>query len=738
MRRFLLFGKTEQKQSPEQDTREKEVLKSLRKEVGARIRLAEKKESQLLTLHKRIVERETALHYEEERITKLKKDEESLRSNISVLQRAYDEKKSALDERQRIILQLTKEMSVLTQKKSEIRRVELQLKQDYDADKKLREQVDKMERRVADGVSITAKQQQEIEKYSALLKDLRSQISEGLPVKKQLDAELEERQKIVLKVRSELSEMEKELKVLLKTREDIRKRNALVTQRESQLAATEGKLQDMRKELDYLYAELKAARVDKDKVEAELEEKKRNFSQIRKDLPELEKEVKVLLKTREDIKKRNALVTQRESQLAATEGKLQDMRKEIESMRSQAESIEKNKQELFALIEEKKHLIEDMKLSIAESHEKMSEAHKRETAARKAEHELLAVQRDTDKKLKLIEEKSLEMTRREAAFLDHERALKDAARILAKDKHEFADEVNTRKAELLLVQQEWEKKLDSLNEQKTDMKREKDDVRRLVETDVLGLKEKEDELIEAIAMMERDKDRLVFEEKSLLKKVSELEKEKAAVEKVVKELSAKEKQVVDGERIVQKGMKFIEDEKKVIDKAKDELYRARELKRLLPQMEHRYTELRKNIAKTEARLIGEKVEPSASRIFKERVKDLSVREKGVELEVRRLIENEREVEQLEQRKEKAFSEYLREEVERVEHGKPGREIMNPQIHGMIDDAREKVMKGDLDEAVRLVAEAEYLVDKLQDASQKRLFYYDIRDLKTSIKLASLT
>jgi len=48
------------------------------------------------------------------------------------------------------------------------------------------------------------------------------------------------------------------------------------------------------------------------------------------------------------------------------------------------------------------------------------------------------------------------------------------------------------------------------------------------------------------------------------------------------------------------------------------------------------------------------------------------------------------------------------------------------------------MQGKIDDAVRMVVEAEYLVEKMRNADQKRMLMYDIRDLKASIKLASLT
>jgi len=131
-------------------------------------------------------------------------------------------------------------------------------------------------------------------------------------------------------------------------------------------------------------------------------------------------------------------------------------------------------------------------------------------------------------------------------------------------------------------------------------------------------------------------------------------------------------------------------------------------------------------------------QPLLSKQLKAREKELTMRETGMEIGVRRLLDREEEVQALEQRREKAFESYLREEVERVKEGKPAKQIVHPEIHSMIDETREKVMQGNLDDAVRMVVEVEYLIEKLKSADQRRLFMYDIRDLKASIKLASLT
>ena len=645
MKKFLLFGRPAEQAAKE--PKEDKVLRALRKEVSDRIKVCEKKEAELREFERKHSQREAVVRSEEARIPKLKEEQDRWLAEIERVKKTFDEKQSALDVRNKAISRLTKEMSSMLEKQAEMRRAEADFKSNELKNKRLCNQLAKVEKRIAYGSGLLAKLEEDIEKHLRILSDARAQVDQVMPAKKQVDA-------------------------------------------------------------------------------------------AKKELAEVEQKVGNIKLEKEELQKRAASLAQREQQIITLERKALSMKKNFESLRADAEVIQKDKQELVALIEEKRHIIEDLKKAIAENHQRAMEAHDSERKARQAEQNLLSAQRETDRKLKLIESKSLEMTRTEAAFLDHERALKDASRMLARDKTELANEVNSRKAELLLVQQEWEKKFGSLSGYRKDLEREKTNVKRLVDMDVAGLKEKEDEVITAIAMMEHDRDKLELEEKSLLKRVAELERDKAAVDKLNKSLALKEKHIVDGERVVQKGMKFIEDEKRRIEREKDEIYRARELKKLLPKLQQRYEELRKSIGQAQARFISERVQPSALQSFREREKELSVREKGVDLEVRRLLEHEREVEQLEERKERAFSEYLREEVERVQQGKPGKEVMNPEIHAMIDDARERLMRGQLDEAVRLVAEAEYLVDKLQDASQKRLFYYDIRDLKTSIKLASLT
>jgi len=156
---------------------------------------------------------------------------------------------------------------------------------------------------------------------------------------------------------------------------------------------------------------------------------------------------------------------------------------------------------------------------------------------------------------------------------------------------------------------------------------------------------------------------------------------------------------------------------------------------MLPQLEKRYNQLTSQLHKVEAHLIDKTIQPSKARLVKELETDLKEKEKGLERGYSRLLVRENEVRELENRREKAFESYLRTEVRSEESPK---ELTHPEIHSLIDDAREKLMRGDIDTAVRMVAEVELLVERVDNAELRRMLMYDIKDLKASIKLASLS
>ena len=743
--------------------KEEKTLKALRTAVATHSGHIDNKEAELR-------EKENLLNKEAARLQKLKQEEAGLREETARLGKIYDEKTSAVNrfksevadakreqeklksESARIIVETEKKViagekeektlkalrtAVAThsghvdKKESELRDVEKSLSKREGALANETTRIQKMRaEEIALHEEISSMGKIYDEKNSALnglKKEIANFVKElaGLQQRRAENARMEENiRNLVLKerqVRQEMSKMEKRVadgaNMLSKIQED-RARNET---RLKELSAFIGQAAVMKKQL-----------------ESETEAHQKTILNAKRELADMEADIKDVMKIKEQLQQKGAFLGKRERQAEEQEQRIDRKKSELERLHANASAAEKARQEVIVLVEEKKHILDDLKSAIAQNSQIIQELHERETSAKKAERDLQIAQREAEKKLKLVESKDQELMGREAAFVEHEKALKEASRMLGQDKKVFMEEVNVRKAEFLLIQQEWDKKFAALSDEKKELRIEKTDVRRLVDSDVLALKEKEDELVQTIEMLERDKKKLQDEETAIIRRVRELEKEQAVVEREKSALDAKDKKVVGGERIIQKGMKYLEIEKRKVEQAKDVVFRSREFKRILPQMEQRYNELQKAVRKLEARAIGLGTKPSESRLFKAREKDLDLKEKGVEMGVRKLIERESEVEALEQRKERAFSEYLREEVERAQVGKPGRELVNPEIHAMLDDAREKVMQGDLDAAIRLVSQVEYLIDRLQNPEQKRLLMYDIRDLKASIKLASLT
>lgn len=565
-------------------------------------------------------------------------------------------------------------------------------------------------------------------------------------------AALSERQKAVMTLtkdvsvlahkRAELQRIESAIEQLSAKERDLREKVARMERRVSEgeriLVKQRADSERAEKKMQAMRSAVEQIAPLKKRIDSEIADRQKKILMAERELSDMEEAVKSVMVTKEQLQKKSSFLSQRERQLTEMELRVDQKIRELERKKTEIEGAEKTKQELTALVEEKRKILADLRTAIAQNSSTIQEMHEREKAARKAERDMAVQHRDADKKLKVLESKEGDLIAREAAFVEHDKSLKDAAHMLGMQKKEFLDEVNSRKAEFLLIQQEWDKKFDALAQEKIELRSEKTDVRKLVEGDIMLLKDKEEELVQTIEMLEKDKQKLEDEEKSLIRRIRELEHAKAQFERERSHLETKEKHIVDGERVVQKGMKYVETEKRRIDQDKDIVYRARELKKILPKLEKRYEELQHVIKRLEARAMDIGTRPSMSKLLKERERTIAEREKGIHREVERLMDEEHEVEALEGRKERAFSEYLREEVERVKQGKPGREVMNPEIHAMLDDAREKVMQGSLDAAVRLVAEAEYLIGKMHDENEKRVLMYDVKDLKTSIKLATLT
>lgn len=704
-RRFLLFGRGEREFSPEEQ----------------RLRKLEEKASS--------------------RLEALKSESSATRKELSSMKRELSRSRAVME----------KWKSVAEQEEKALKAIRTDVDKKIKSADKKSDQLGELEKKLAQKERDLNKKGANTEKLLRREASIRAGIEALQKDQSNQKAVLAERQREVSRLKSEMSGLlrtkteAKRLELSVKKltakdrqlSQDVAKKEKRVADGSKIISTLEKDAENHKRIIIQLGNNISELRAFKKKSDDELSAKNKALMAVERELADMGRDLKIVLKEEEAAEKKKAALSQHAKHLTKQEFRIEQKKRELEKLHVEAQSIERGRRDITALLEDKKHVLNDLKTSIVENSKVIKELHEHERNARRAAQHLEKAQHENNKKLKILEAKEKEITKKEAVWIEHDHALKAATAALSKDKKELSGVVDSRKAELLLVKQEWDKKMRELKTEKSELQREKADVRRLVESDIFALKDKEDELVKTIKLMDEDRDRLEDEEKSLLRRVALLEKTKAALERQENSLKSKEKKITDGERILSKGLKYVGDEKKKIEAEKDKIYRARKMKQMLPKMEKRYTELRKIIGKLEARAIHTGTRPSASRLLKEHEKELALKERGIELETRKLMDRENEVDALEQRKEKAFNEYLREEVERVKQGRPGREIMHPEIHAMIDDTRERVMQGKIDEAVRSLAQVEILVSRLNSQDQKRLFGYDIRDLKASIKLATL-
>jgi len=147
------------------------------------------------------------------------------------------------------------------------------------------------------------------------------------------------------------------------------------------------------------------------------------------------------------------------------------------------------------------------------------------------------------------------------------------------------------------------------------------------------------------------------------------------------------------------------------------------------------------VAQAEAKLMAVAPEALAKReLLKDMQTEIVSSRKELETKERLLTNREhifkRQEDQFEEREEEALMEYMHETAEQ-EMGALPIKTRYPEIQELLDQARASLNKGDANTAVRLAAEIDILIENLKEVGEKRKLTYDLLELKTNIKLASL-
>ncbi len=692
--------------------KEKKELEELRKETDERIALANRKEKHLEKLEAQFAVKEKRFYEQEGRTKLLREEQEKLSGEITHLGSALSQKSATAEQVQRLLLNSQRELAAINAKRADLRKHEQFADVLGKKEKELAQEVARKEKRVQEGAKLIQSQQKELEQTKTRLA--------------QLNRQIELASKIASGLKNQIPSEKRELEYLIRQKKHLERQKIEQEQRERILNEQEKTISQRIKELDRKRFNASEAHQKEQAIALLVEEKKRVLTELRKSISNnaqlLEnlknQEAKVraatqsFLITQEEqrsktIQQEKALAERRElaeekiSQLSHAEQAFDKKLRAMSPLRAEVESLERRKQEALAVLAEKKTVLDSVRKGILEQQKTLQQLKDEEEEARQAAAKLIKTQHNFNQRLNLVEQKEktfslkeTELEKREKNIERKETVLQEATRLLAQDKDKLVENIKAREDAFLAVRNEWNERVEQLKREKEDLKNEKASVRKLIESDVAELRAKEDELLATVSELEADKKKLEEEERALIMKIKEFEKVRTLFEKEKASLQSLRQNIADNERLVQKSMKFVEIEKRKLEREQDQIYRAKEIKKMLPSLERRYTELQKGVRSFQTGAI----------------------EKAIAVTKR-----------------KAFNE---KQVEHEKHTRP--EDPNLNIREKINRAKEHLARGELDDAVRLTAEAEYLAEKVKDSEQRRLLIYDVRDVKASIKLAMLS
>ncbi len=443
-----------------------------------------------------------------------------------------------------------------------------------------------------------------------------------------------------------------------------------------------------------------------------------------------------------DLIKREAALAEKYRMFAAKESMFRnDVRKSINLLK-QKEKLENevlSKKELVRQFPRMTKLQQDLK--------KLKEAlDLKKDELDKKDKQLAQKERDLDIR-------GEETAERETKWLNAESQIKDMRESLMTDRTAFEDFLNMNRAELDTLKDEWANIAMELDTKRGDLLNLRSETDQMIKSDITALDERESEFVNKVKEIEDDHKKLRLQENAIIKTIKGLESARKRFEKLDEKergLEAEKKELLKTEKKLEIEIKKTLNIRKIYENKEAKIANVKALKENLPALERRYAKLN-NLAKgAEARLMGSTTEQLVKR---ERLMDMEseirARETLIEKERTGLEEHEedimaREAElKLQERRWKkdattAYADYLKSQLkdEPVAGASP-KEEKYPQVYQMINDIRSKIEGGDLAGAKRQLSNLEATYSGSVRLEDKRLVNYDINELKTSIKLASL-
>jgi chromosome segregation ATPase len=400
----------------------------------------------------------------------------------------------------------------------------------------------------------------------------------------------------------------------------------------------------------------------------------------------------------------------------------EDIKIHIDKLNSSSLNIQEKEQELHAVNEDLVRKEKDLGDHETKLKELQGLLQAKEEELNKKEFLLVQAKEN-------VSQEELDHERTGAQLTDRGDEIREHAHMLQVKKDIFDRELPMSLEKLEKIREEWELKESVLREKSSRILADKTEVERMldkIESNVRILQDKEDNIIKQVDGLSKSKSRLQKEEDRVLAKVRKLE--------------TVDRQLKDREKHIQQLERAISNEQRSIHKGVERLEQAREFKKEIPKLEHLHTKLKKQLEHIEDEALAKReLLKNQEEKLLTMARDLQQREARLEHSEERIAKDEEAFEEeREGADEGLFESYVQHEIRRTEHfDEPEESGPYQHVYQLVRKARKYIDTRSLDLANDMIFEIEKAMQEMED-SEKRRLHYDVLELKTDVKLATLS
>jgi len=449
------------------------------------------------------------------------------------------------------------------------------------------------------------------------------------------------------------------------------------------------------------------------------------------ELLQLEKQVETTTEhSSEYVKKLEA----KASSLKELDSLLKDKERQLEAQKAQ---IAQEKEELDKLLRKKAELGslikkgERAQTTIKDAAKTMQSLSEKESKLKELQNELKTTKDQLYVKEKEISKREKKYIHDELTRIKQQENMQKSVDMLKMQLNSLDLQVANKKSAFETMRMEWNDRLEELKAERDSIRQESNNIRNLIDSDMFALKKTESSIIEKINTVENDKQKIEDAENTIAKKMKEFEKAKKLFENQQALWIGKEASLSRKESELKSKDSRLKQLESRLNQQKAKIARVKEIKANLPLLEKKYGQLTTKVQRAVANLMGEYVDPSIKLTAKahnlaEIESELTDQAYELNTKMRALKDEEPD----------AIERYIRHEVNsEMDVHKPIRK--SSVVHDSIIEINNLVEQGRTDDAIRKLSEVEVEINSIRSPDEKRIVGYEIRDLKTRIKLALL-